>query len=265
MWFLSWCSHLGYTTSSRVIDCPPSNSILQLNNNKNDDTFLLSKTTTTANSWCALWLISDQGHRIPLARSYDGHDWEAYGTIEQQSSRLVVSIDCREDCLLVLPSSKRLKQRYGTFSLILMQLQVTSDNNSNNNDDDIRAARFLEQATFGVTRADLWNFNTPIEWLQQQFQLPATSHRAYYRTHWNHRLTHPTRQGIPTHPCQAGTRYRKYAWSDADRQAVLEIQSVGDNQKLIRIQQQKRTLIPNVVNMTVYHPEKGHEPIPDGT
>lgn len=290
-----WCTSTLANTAADddvvVLECPaPPQSMLRVNSTtssssssspKDNDRFLVP----TSDTWCALWLISEQGHRIPLARSYGGHDWELYGSVEQQSSRWVLSIDCsfhsnsdndnneNKVCLLSLPPTQQLQQRYGTFHYTLLQQQqqqqpTSADYDNTHPQKDILAARFLEQATFGVTRADLWKFQNPMAWLQQQFyEVPITSHRAYYRKHLNHRLLHSTTQGIPTHPCGEQTRYRKYAWSDADRQAVLEIESIrGADQKLIRIHGQKRTLIPNVTNFTVFYPDtEQHVSIPDGS
>jgi hypothetical protein len=107
----------------------------------------------------------------------------------------------------------------------------------------------LEQATFGPTRADINKFdvsNLPqafANWIKdQQKTVPLTSHRAMFRQRMNSRMETATHQGAVTHPCQKGTRYRRYAFSSKDRSKYVDISTVG-NKRIISIDGFVRTVV----------------------
>lgn len=55
----------------------------------------------------------------------------------------------------------------------------------------------------------------------------------------------PSYQGVPTHACAAGTRYRKYAFSDKDYARELEIRTdPATGRKILLIDGQARTVVP---------------------
>jgi hypothetical protein len=115
---------------------------------------------------------------------------------------------------------------------------------------DETAARFLEQTTFGPRRDEIRAFpdvttQTFIQWILNQSNLPITSHRAEYRKRLNHRFpaSGKTRVGRVTHPCEAGTRYRRAAFTDKDRDAMVEIKTLSSTLKALSIDGNLRTVI----------------------
>jgi hypothetical protein len=114
--------------------------------------------------------------------------------------------------------------------------------------DTDKIARFLEQATFGPKLNDISSFPASFaQWIQAQQALPMTSHRRIFRERLNHRFTGPNLQGIPTSACAAGTRYRKYAFSDKDQGLAVEIKTDSLNQrKIFLIAGQRRTVVSAV-------------------
>jgi hypothetical protein len=116
-------------------------------------------------------------------------------------------------------------------------------------------ARFLEQATFGPSLADITSFDTEstsfAHWIQQQQESPIESHRAFYRTHLNARYDLPSNQGLPTFPCDEGTRYRRAAFSSRDYRKMVEIEEtkieivegVELSRMILRMEGQIRTVV----------------------
>jgi hypothetical protein len=110
-------------------------------------------------------------------------------------------------------------------------------------------ARFLEQATFGATRADISSIDLSslqqsfASWiLQQQEEVPMTSHRALFRQHMNERFEVATYQGAVTHPCQNGARYRRAAFATSDQGKIMNVTSVG-TKKVLSVDGFVRTVV----------------------
>ena len=152
---------------------------------------------------CTLWQVHpDKSKIVPVARTYLGYDWEASAASGDFGD---VSIECvSQACGIILP--EYLGEGF-YFELAAFDHDLPKR-------DEI--ARFLEQTTFGPTRADLDSFTgTFAHWVkQQQSNVPITSHRQYYREHLNARSEYPYVMGTTTHPCKAGTRYRKYPFTE---------------------------------------------------
>lgn len=174
---------------------------------------------------CILWKIKDN-IKQPLARSFQGNNWELYGT---EPSTTSVQCDSGNCTITMAPTGENV--RYELFSVVARA--------------DDTPARFLEQATFGATRNDLSTFpGKYTQWLKNQIEsIPPSYHREYYRRRLNHRFEHATPQGIVSHPCQVGTRYRRYAFSDKDRNDQLQIRTVGGT-KVFLVDGQIRTVLP---------------------
>jgi hypothetical protein len=183
------------------------------------------------NDLCTLWRIGPGSKRTPVARSYEGNPWEVYaGEFSEK-----IQFQCQKgNCKTILPSLEDDDQFY----------ELASFQHSAPQNDQI--ARFLEQATFGPTRSTIMEFpDSYSEWVHEQMALPDSSHRRFYRSRLNHRKTVSSQQGVATHPCQAGTRYRKYAFSDKDRQATLEIRTDPvSSRKILLKDGQARTVLP---------------------
>ena len=180
---------------------------------------------------CTLWRIGPRmDQRVPVARSYQGHDWEVYaGEFSEK-----IQFDCGTACNTTTLPVLEVDQRY----------ELVSFTHSIPDTDQI--ARFLEQATFGPTRRTIDAFPGYVEWIKEQIALPYTSHRRSYRSRLNHRKTTTSNQGVATHPCKKGTRYRKYAFTDKDKKTLLEIRTdpVTSRKVLLR-DGQARTVLPH--------------------
>jgi hypothetical protein len=127
-------------------------------------------------------------------------------------------------------------------------------------------ARFLEQATFGQTLADIATFTT-ISNLQlafanriktQQTTVPLTSHRAYYRRRMNARYEFASVVGAVTHPCQKGTRYRRFLFAFKDYGKVVTLQTIGNFTNVIMDGFVRTVASGRVVASS------GRVPLPDG-
>ena len=197
---------------------------------------------TTADQLCTLVQISPDGKNFkPVARSYDGHPWE----VSAGAFSTLVTFDCTDSdtCTAVLPSLPDDDTVY----------QLRSFPRVNKSAADT-IARFLEQATFGITRAGIESFQgndsdlAMAKWIQkQQNEVQITSHRKIYRERMNARKEFATVQGKVTNPCEAGARYRRYAFSDQDFGKNLTIDVQSSNRTVLSVDGFVRTVISGPV------------------
>jgi len=184
---------------------------------------------------------------IPVLRSYNGRDWENYATTELED----LDIECQETnngCIVDLPSPNESSGAGNDDSAYHYRLMSFESSLSKKDE----MARFLEQATFGATRADIqalldleeeearrlskrrlsssvststWAMGL---WIQQQLDPAVTQptlHREFFRRHAIARFAASSSYGLPTHPCQANTMYRKFAFTHKDKDRFVEIQT----------------------------------------
>jgi len=172
---------------------------------------------------------------IPLARSYDGYEWErAAGNFATDFYRKQswTYLDNNSDnsslssCQIILPTlPKGMVYRIASYSRSLSAR------------DEI--ARFLEMTTFGITQIELTQFynitndsnnnnqtllNRMARWVSRQMNtslVEMTSHREFFRKRANMRANGPFRVGIPLHPCKALSRWRTFAFSNLDVSDML--------------------------------------------
>ena len=204
-----------------------------------------------------LWLVHDEATFNedgtesstlikPIARSYDGNRWEA--TIGRGISSML-QFDCDKSSCTVdyLPES----EEGSSYQLISWQHSLPKQD---------EVARFLERTTFGPTKREISDFLDQMPsssaramaiWIHEQIDLPMTSHREKYRRHLNHRLEIPQAQGLPTHPCSAGTRYRRVAFSDKDLDSVVEIRTDATNpsRRILLVEGHARTVIDDALEL----------------
>ena len=234
---------LGYQYQ-REYECPPPGSVDVISGWTEDSTFKVKK--SDASTLCTLWRVSPD-ERKPIARSYLEHDWEAYSG---DFNRMMAQCDGTM-CSFLLAGLQP------TFSYELASFQ-----NMVGVGDEV--ARFLEQATFGPQLDEINTFSGSFaSWIEQQQTLPMSSHRRFFREHWNHRFEMPSYQGVTTHACDAGTRYRRYALSDKDKVRPVEIRTdVVTGRKILMRAGQART----VVNATTLHagPPEDNQIFEDG-
>ncbi len=169
--------------------------------------------------------ISNNNSIVPIARSYEGNNWEvsagSYAEILSQPS--CGAPDAVEGACLFesLPPQGADIDAY-VYVLTSYQHAVAGGKKA-------EAARFLEQATFGRTKADIdslysttaTNSGEPdyLSWLTDQIMTtPMTSHRAYYRSHTNARFEYSNLGAGPgpETACHYSSQWRTFALSERD-------------------------------------------------
>jgi hypothetical protein len=192
---------------------------------------------------CTLVQVSPDGKFIsPVARSYDGRDWEA----SAGKFAAIVAFKCTDDDTCMLNSLPALSAEGATY-------QLTSFDMPNYSTQDI-IARFLEQTTFGASLDDINQFGSAsnlefAQWIQKQQdpqQMPIMSHRAIFRQHLNARFEVNAPIGPVTQPCQTGTRYRWTAFSVKDFDKVVNFRTF-DRKIVLSVDGFDRTVLGNRV------------------
>ena len=105
------------------------------------------------------------------------------------------------------------------------------------------ASQFLQQATFGATRALLRNLASGGDgdvqsWITAQKALPPTSHRAYVRRRSNPRLASPgatVPMGPARRPCLPGSRWHNHAFNTGDRMKTLVVADAASGKKTLSV------------------------------
>lgn len=169
----------------------------------------------------------------PVARTYSSKDWER--SAGNFVDRVRISCDTAA-CTISLPR---------LASNTLSRYHVTTLLYPDHYNERTEAARFLEQTTFGPTLAEITGLlegggdlrANMAAWIhQQQTEVPVFSHRAYFRRHLSHsRQARPNPSGSVTHPCQAGTQYRKLVFTNyfPENDDLVEFDFVEDERVLI--------------------------------
>ena len=171
----------------------------------------------------------------PMGRSYNGNDWEAPSGEFSSLKWSCSGNSCQAILPPLPPGSVYQLTAFGTF-----EMNYTSAD---------EVARFLEQATFGATRTGIESINTSnlprsfAAWIEKQIEeVPLTSHRAIFRKYMNERMEVATYQGAVTHPCQEGTRYRRYSFTTLDQKKLMNITSIG-TKKILSVDGFVRTVV----------------------
>ena len=193
---------------------------------------------------CVLTFVNNNGGRrlnggsassqiTPMARSYDSENWES-----SPGEYSGLTFTCNSGaCEVVLPDLSDAAQAYALETL-----------SSPDYSDKELIARFLEQTTFGVTLEDIASVETlgnMDAWFASQIVLNPTYHREFYRKYMNVRFERPAGQGVVTHPCQKGTKYRLYAFTGKDFQKDVEISTVG-GKRVLKIDGFVRAVVDSV-------------------
>ena len=190
--------------SSDLLECPETSGVSM----EVDLVAGLNLVNAPIGSLCTLVQVSATDEVKPVARSYDGEDWEAAAGDFASTSVLCNGGECHIESILAASKNK--------YLLTSFTHELT--------DDQIKA-RFLERTTFGPTKADIKAFNgNAAKWVKNQINAPMSSHRAYWRskvTSW-----HPETQHIgilSTNPCNQGARYRRYAFLEKDEGRYVHV------------------------------------------
>jgi hypothetical protein len=189
---------------------------------------------------CTLVQVAPGGESFkPVGRSYEGYNWEAPSGVFR-----TLDFDCgSSSCAVDLPTLPP-----GAV------YQLTTFQDPEYSEVEI-VARFLEQTTFGPTRADIATLGDSSDmsfakWVQQHQSketVPITSHRQFYRNRLNARQDVATQQGAVTHPCHAGARYRRFAFSSKDYVKQIEIETSG-TKRIVKVDGFVRTVVEGPVH-----------------
>jgi len=198
--------------AATTIPCPPAGSITTLPPSLTSVTLpIVSKTK----GLCILLrrATGSKDRRAALARSYGNTgSWErSPGLFAQTDSGVVVTcVSGQTTCDVTLPA---LNDDGLEYVLESYEHETTAEG---------RAARFLEQATFGPTLDEINDLtasgNGFEAWVEAQLALPASSHREFYRRRTNPKYEMPYRVGaVGPRPCELYSRWRKYAITSRDK------------------------------------------------
>lgn len=172
---------------------------------------------TIPNTVCTLTKVTEVNGGIittPLARSYNGYPWERSGSNEAQKY-FSKEIECYDSnyCQIDLPPLSSGE----TYRLSTFEYSVSTE---------VEMARFLETSTFGVKASELsqitssvasdnseQRLNAIVNWFRVQTDTPPSSHRKYWRERVNERIPTGQREGIPDHPCNRFSRWRRFTVS----------------------------------------------------
>ena len=164
------------------------------------------------------------GATVQAARSYGGHAWEI--APRSEASALIAVLDLHgcsnasRPCNIITHASTG----GGYYSLTWRQTAAPTT--------EELAARFLMQASFGPSRTSVRNLSstgtasasmdaTIAAWVMQQSALPASLHRAFFRSRANPRLRATLGTGGVRQPCQNLSRWYRYSLSREDEGRVV--------------------------------------------
>ena len=156
---------------------------------------------------------------IPIIRSYDENPWENVA-----GPYKTLALNCNNyECDVIIPDSQDPNQTY---------ILESFEHNVSLKDE---AARFFEQATFGVTTSDLDKVQNEVDskesllsyftqWTYDQiYSEPVTSHRGYWRRRTFPFYEQAGREGRATLPCEVGSFWRAYAFIETDKDRELSV------------------------------------------
>ena len=189
--------------------------------------------TVRAGSLCTLTLELEDGSFIPIARSYDGNDWErAGGSFIAGSPEWLCS---GSTCSTTIPIGNQYVLQTRSISAPVLHA-------------DAVLARFLEAASFGAKPTDLatWNGISFAQYIKDQVNVPATSHRELFR-----RLANPrwifNKPEFPGHlnPCASNATWRRQVFTSIDDDKVLKVSKIGAMWE-IKVDGFVRTMVPQL-------------------
>ena len=186
---------------------------------------------TDPNNLCTLIRHNATGggstQRAPVARSYAARGlWEVSAGLFSNTATSGLTINCGDDggettppsstCDIFLPP---ITPDSGEEYILETSTRPSVSSDTAYTEDELKAARFLEQSTFGPTVesiSELVESGLDFEsWLMDQmYNLPKSSLREYYRKRVNPKFEFPYRVGaVGSGPCDSNSRWRMYAVS----------------------------------------------------
>ena len=244
---------------SRALACGENESLILSSSGgtigiaKSQAVCVLNKVTGPQNAAGGRFLIeASSASFAPVARSYEGNDWEAAAGFH--GSIAITCDDSTSICELRLPPLKNGE----SYQLQGLAAHLYSERD--------QVARFLEKATFGASPADIDKIATNsriVSWVRDQMSentTPATYHRVFYRSYLNARFETPDQHGIVTHPCQKGTKYRMYTFSEKDSNRFVELITIG-SKRVVKIGGNIRTVVLSVKTVDGLDYPDGHHKV----
>lgn len=179
---------------------------------------------------CTLTRVNEENKEvIPVGRSYHNQKWEAVA-----GPYRTISYECNEGaCVVKVPEVTKAGD--------VFQLRGYDRNRLLSQDDEV--ARFFEQASFGVTTEDLKRARSEVisdrnstlmdyfaKWIDEQISVvEPTSHRGFWRERTSPVYEINNREGRGTLPCDKGSRWRSYAFSEFDRTKEIVVKEIEVN------------------------------------
>ena len=207
---------------------------------------------SAAGSLCTLTRVEDSDSSFaPVARSYDGYDWERVAGPYRST---LDNITCNDDtlsCSFTVP----IAEPNQTF--VLTKYEYSDDNSLDIKEE---AARFFEQCTFGTTSQDVQSAMSAIDsnaglnlptyfsnWLYDQVEnAPPTLHRALWRGRAMSRTDVPLREGHTNHPCEIGARWRRASFDRRDRLKMMTITQLASGSFAMAVDGHIRTVVTSI-------------------
>lgn len=175
---------------------------------------------STSNTLHLLTRVSPTGISTPCGRSYDGNAWEGVQPTVWQFFCANGSNTCQVNIPAVNGDSYYLSQHQSPEPSSTTQA----------------ISRFLLHATFGPQQTEVESFlgnSSSVSaamqaWVSQQITMPASLHRAYFRSRVNARTRVNGYNGqnpVASHssPCQDGARWNSFAFSKDDETKTLTV------------------------------------------
>ena len=184
---------------------------------------LILNATAHAGELCTLTLRDAAGIR-PIARSYDGKDWQVTAGPLSETLDSPTCSDAPDAPTIRHCSLSSLPPAAEVADGAVYTLTTYANPGYG---DAAEAARFLEQATFGPTQSDIDSLTTSpgtggtlnfTAWVQSQVSLPVTSLRESYRRSTNARYeyaAYPAGAG-PASACETTSHWRTFALTRRD-------------------------------------------------
>ena len=176
-----------------------------------------TKLIPMSEDYCGIFIQTSAGDLIPYARSYSGNDFEASpGPMAIHSDSIICSV---ADCNIELSGLEDPLSFY-----ILLSKNGTS---STTGASDVRRkdiARFLGLTTFGPKMSEIdtldtgsWDDAARALYVREQFDMPKTSHREYFRKRSNTKWDVTTQEARSNHPCSPNSKWRRYSFLPQDQ------------------------------------------------
>ncbi len=165
----------------------------------------------------------------PVARSYDGSDWERVAGPYSASLEISCVANDSSYCQIHVPKADN-NDDSATFQLVKYERTLSTKD---------EVARFFEQSTFGTKLEDINAAIASIDgeehngdtisyfssWLREQiYTVKPTLHRSLWRNNIKSEADGPHREGITTHPCDPGAKWRSRAFDKNDVGKMMTIE-----------------------------------------